>query len=79
MKAHRDIYNQSFIDFTNWDAIHSPQSRSTEISFGCNLLAQGSLGASAVVVIVLDDNKKYGTTEPVKPGYLSSAVSLTAI
>jgi len=59
------------------------------ISSGCNLIAairaQERLGPSATVVTVFcDDNKKYLTTdllqhEPVKPGYLSSDVSLLAL
>jgi len=59
------------------------------ISSGCNLLAairaQEMLGPSATVVTVFcDDNKKYLTTdllrsEPVKPSYLSSDVSLLAV
>ncbi|WP_158821407.1 PLP-dependent cysteine synthase family protein [Granulicella sp. S156] len=58
------------------------------ISSGCNLIAairaQDKLAPSATVVTVFcDDNKKYLTTallqqEPVKPGYLSSDITLVA-
>ena len=59
------------------------------ISSGCNFLAavqaQNQLGRDAVVVTVFaDDNKKYLSTdlmrtEPGKPGYLSSAITLRRI
>ena len=57
------------------------------ISSGCNFLAalraQESLGPRATVVTIFcDDNKKYLSTallreEPVKPGYLSTEITLT--